>query len=123
MARILIVDDSVVVRGYIKVVLERAGHEILAEAVSGQDAYQKYTILQPDLVTMDINMPEMNGIDTVKMILDKDPKAKIIMVSTYGLRHLVFEAIKAGAKNYIVKPINEDSLLTAINKTLQPVMN
>lgn len=118
MARILIADDSIVVRGYIKVILERAGHEVLAEATSGHEAYQKYMVLQPDLVTMDINMPEMNGIDTVKLILNKDPKAKIIMVSTYGLRPLVFEAIKAGAKNYIVKPINEDSLLTAIQKTL-----
>lgn len=122
MARILIADDSIVVRGYIRVIVERAGHEVLAEASSGHDAFQKYVVHQPDLVTMDINMPQMNGIDTVKMIVGKFPEAKIIMVSTYGLRPLVFEAIKAGAKNYIVKPINEDSLLSAIQKVLSPVV-
>lgn len=118
MARILIADDSVVVREYMKVILERAGHQVIAEATSGPEAVQKYFIHSPDLVTMDINMPDMNGIETVKMIIGKDPNAKIVMVSTYGLKPLVFEAVKAGARHYINKPINEDTLLTAIQNAL-----
>ncbi|MFD2368811.1 response regulator [Brevibacillus sp. GCM10020057] len=118
MARILIADDSIVVREYLKVILERAGHQVIAEATRGSDAFQKYMIYQPDLVTMDINMPDMNGIEAVQMIRSRFPEAKIIIVSTHGLKQLVFEALKAGAIHYIIKPINEEKLLVAIESAL-----
>lgn len=118
MARILIADDSVVVREYLKVILERAGHQVIAEATRGTEAFHKYIAYQPDLVTMDINMPDMNGIEAVKMIISRFPDAKIIMVSTHGLKPLVFEAVKAGATHYIMKPINEEKLLVAIENAL-----
>ncbi|GED30174.1 MULTISPECIES: response regulator [Brevibacillus] len=118
MARILIADDSIVVREYLKVTLERAGHQIVAEATRGTEAFQKYIAYKPDLVTMDINMPEMNGIETVKMIINRFPDAKIIMVSSHGLKPLVFEAVSAGATHYIIKPINEEKLLVTIENAL-----
>ncbi|GEC92982.1 MULTISPECIES: response regulator [Brevibacillus] len=118
MARILIADDSLVVRDYMKIILERAGHQIIAEATNGLDAYQMYTAHLPDVVTMDINMPGMNGIETVKKIIDTFPDANIIMVSTNGLKPLVFEAINAGARDYILKPIDEERLLASITNSL-----
>ncbi|ATF16252.1 response regulator [Brevibacillus sp. HB1.2] len=118
MARILIADDSLVVRDYMKIILERAGHQVIAEATNGLDAYQKYATHLPDVVTMDINMPGMNGIDTVKKIIGTFPDANIIMVSTNGLKPLVFEAINAGARHYILKPIDEERLLASITNSL-----
>lgn len=119
MARILIADDSVVVRESIKLALERAGHQVLAEAATGHEAYEQFLMHQPELITMDINMPELNGIETVKLIVKANPDAKIIIVSTYGLKPLIFEAIKAGARDYITKPIDEDKLLAAIENVRQ----
>ncbi|RNB91258.1 response regulator [Brevibacillus fluminis] len=118
MARILIADDSVVVREYIKQTLERAGHQVIAEATTGYEAYHQYLTHRPDLITMDINMPELNGIETVKLIVKENHAAKIIIVSTYGLKPLVFEAIKAGASDYITKPVDEDKLLGAMANVL-----
>ncbi|MGZ0051558.1 response regulator [Brevibacillus gelatini] len=118
MARILIADDSIVVREYIRIILQRAGHQVIAEAANGLDAYQQYKTHQPDVVMMDINMPGMNGIDTVKKIISEFPNAYIIMISTYGLKHLVFEAINAGARHYITKPIDEERLLDSIQNAL-----
>ncbi len=118
MARILIADDSIVVREYIRLILQRAGHQVIAEAANGLDAYQQYKTHQPDVVMMDINMPGMNGIETVKKIISTFPDANIIMISTYGLKQLVFEAINAGARHYITKPIDEERLLDSIQNTL-----
>lgn len=119
MARILVADDSVVVREYIKLTLERAGHHVIAEASTGREAYQQFLEHQPEVITMDINMPELNGIETVKLIAKEKPGAKIIVVSTYGLKPLVFEAVKAGARDYITKPIDEDKLLAAVENVME----
>jgi len=118
MARILVVDDSAVMRRNIVHTVTHAGHEIVAQASDGGQAYNLYKIHSPDLVTMDINMPEVNGIEAVKQIITDFPKAKIIMVSALDQKHMVLEALKCGAKHYIIKPINPENLVAVINKIL-----
>lgn len=118
MARILVVDDSAVMRRNIVHTVTHAGHEIVAQASDGGQAYNLYKIHSPDLVTMDINMPEVNGIEAVKRIITDFPKAKIIMVSALDQKHMVLEALKCGAKHYIIKPINPENLVAVINKIL-----
>ncbi|MBP1760923.1 MAG: response regulator receiver protein, partial [Firmicutes bacterium] len=102
--RVLIVDDADFMRMMIKDILIKNGYEIAGEATDGNSALQKYKEINPDLVTMDITMPEMDGVDTVKAIIDYDPDAKIIMVSAIGQQAIVIDAIQAGAKDFIVKP-------------------
>jgi DNA-binding NarL/FixJ family response regulator len=118
MARILVVDDSAVMRRNIIHTLTHAGHEIVAQASDGGQAYNLYKTNSPDLVTMDINMPEVNGIEAVKRIIADFPKAKIIMVSALDQKHMVLEALKCGAKHYIIKPINPENLVVVVNKIL-----
>jgi two-component system chemotaxis response regulator CheY len=111
--RVLIVDDADFMRMMIKDILIKNGYEI-----AGAGALQKYKELAPDLVTMDITMPEMDGVDTVKAIIDYDPDAKIIMVSAIGQQAIVIDAIQAGAKDFIVKPFLPERVLEAITKVL-----
>jgi DNA-binding NarL/FixJ family response regulator len=118
LARILIVDDSAVMRKNLSNVLVRAGHEVVDEAVNGSQAYVKYKQLLPDLVTMDITMPIMTGVEAVKKIKDEFPEAKIIMVSALEQKHHVFEALKNGAKHYLVKPIVPDKVVSVVNEVL-----
>lgn len=119
MARILVVDDAAFMRMMIKSMLEKNGHTVVGEAQNGAEAIKAYTSLQPDLVTMDITMPEMDGINAVRGIMALDPKAKIIMCSAMGQQDLVIEAIQSGAKDFVVKPFNEDRVVTAINRALE----
>jgi two-component system chemotaxis response regulator CheY len=116
--RVLIVDDADFMRMMIKDILIKNGYEIAGEATDGNSALQKYKEINPDLVTMDITMPEMDGVDTVKAIIDYDPDAKIIMVSAIGQQAIVIDAIQAGAKDFIVKPFLPERVLEAITKVL-----
>ncbi len=116
--RILVVDDAAFMRMMIKDILTKNGFEVVGEAGDGAEAVEKYKELKPDLVTMDITMPEMDGITSLKKIKEIDPDAKVIMCSAMGQQAMVIDAIQAGAKDFIVKPFQADRVLEAINKTL-----
>lgn len=118
MARILVVDDSLMIRRTLKIIFERAGHVVVAESANGEQALAHYAQFSPDLVTLDITMPGLNGIETLKKILTHDPDANVVMVSAMGQKHMVFDALQAGAKNYMLKPLNEESLLSVVSLVL-----
>ena len=119
MADILIVDDAEFIRTLLKDILSDNGHHVIGEAANGDEAVMKYIDLKPDLVTMDIVMPKSTGIDAVKAIRAEDPKARIVMISALGQQKLVMESIKAGAKDFIVIPFDEKTVVEVINKALQ----
>lgn len=110
MARVLIVDDSKVMRRSIKTVITQAGHEVVGEAHNGESAYFAYDKLKPDIVTMDVAMPVMDGVESAKKILKAFPDANIIMVSAQNQQDLIVQAIKAGIKKYVLKPLQADSI-------------
>lgn len=116
--RILIVDDAAFMRMMIRDILTKNGFEVVGEAQDGAQAIEKYKELRPDLITMDITMPEMDGIAALKEIKKLDPNAKVIMCSAMGQQAMVIDAIQAGAKDFIVKPFQSDRVIEAINKTL-----
>ncbi|WP_432400547.1 response regulator [Wukongibacter sp. M2B1] len=115
---ILIVDDAAFMRMMIRDVLSKNGYEILGEAENGQKAIEKYKELNPDLVIMDITMPEVDGIQAVKEIKKLSPDAKIVMCSAMGQQAMVIEAIQAGARDFIVKPFQADRVIEAVKKVL-----
>lgn len=117
-ATILVVDDAKFMRLTLGNMLSSSGHEVVGEAENGVIAVEKYRELHPDLVTMDITMPDMNGIEAVKKILTEFPQAKIIMCSAMGQQKVVVEAIEAGAKDFIVKPFDEVRVDEAIKRVL-----
>jgi YesN/AraC family two-component response regulator len=119
MARVLIVDDSLMMRRNLKTLITQAGHDVIGEAADGSEACSAYAKHQPDLVTMDITMPKMDGIAAVKQIIQDHPQARIIMVSAVNQQEMVFEAIKSGAKNYVLKPINAEQLNGVIQTVLE----
>ncbi|GLY10477.1 MULTISPECIES: response regulator [Bacillaceae] len=116
--RILVVDDAAFMRMMIKDILTKNGFEVVGEASDGAQAVEKYKELKPDLVTMDITMPEKDGISALKEIKADDPNARIIMCSAMGQQSMVIDAIQAGAKDFIVKPFQPDRVIEAISKTL-----
>ena len=120
MAKVLIVDDARIMRLNIKSILEKMGHKIVGEADNGYSAIEEYKKCNPDFVTMDITMPEQHdikdGIDAVVKIKEYDKKAQVIMVTSHGEEKKVRQAIKAGARNYILKPIDSSSLEKVIKK-------
>lgn len=116
--KILIVDDAAFMRMMIKDILSKNGFEIVGEAADGVQAIEKFKETQPDLVTMDITMPEMDGITALKEIKKINPSAKVIMCSAMGQQAMVIDAIQAGARDFIVKPFQADRVLEAINKAL-----
>lgn len=116
--RVLIVDDAVVMRMMIKGILAKSGFDIVGEAQNGVEAVEKYVELRPDLVTMDVVMPEMDGIAAVKQILNHDPSARIVMCTSMGQQALVVEAIQAGAKSFITKPFQPPKIVETLNKVL-----
>jgi two-component system chemotaxis response regulator CheY len=118
MARILICDDAAFMRMMLKDILVKEGYEVVGEAVNGADGVEKYNSLKPDLVTMDITMPEMDGIAALKAIKASDPSAKVIMCSAMGQQAMVVESIQAGAKDFIVKPFQRDRVAEAIRKAV-----
>ena len=119
MAKILIVDDAAFMRMMLKDILIKNGFEIAGEAPNGFKAIEFYKAEKPDLVTMDITMPEMDGIQALKGIKAFDPSAKVIMCSAMGQQSMVMEAIKSGARDFIVKPFQPDRVLEAIKKVLE----
>jgi len=116
MARIMIVDDAAFMRITIKNMLKKSSHEVVGEAENGKVAVERYKLLNPDIVTMDITMPEMDGITALKEIIKIDPSAKVIMVSAMGQEAMVREAVMSGAKGFIVKPFKEEGIISAIDK-------
>lgn len=118
MANILIADDSIIMRKNLKSIITKAGHTVSAEAVNGQQAYLLYNQQETDLVTLDITMPVMDGIEALKKILEKDPKAKVIIISALDQKRMVFQALECGAKYYIIKPVTEEKVINAIDKVL-----
>ncbi|MEA5040806.1 MAG: response regulator [Clostridiaceae bacterium] len=118
MSTVLVVDDAAFMRMSIKKVLEKNGFEVVGEAENGQVGVEKYLELRPDLVTMDITMPEMTGIEALKAIRERDPAAKVVMVSAMGQEALVREAILSGAQSFIVKPYKEDFIVGTLNSLL-----
>ncbi|MCX8058849.1 MAG: response regulator [Spirochaetes bacterium] len=117
-ARILLADDLSFVRMMQKDLLEKEGYEIVGEAADGITAVQKYKELRPDIIILDITMPYMNGLEAMKKIFEFDPNAKIIICSALGQQLLIIEAIKAGVKDFIVKPYKNERMLSAIKKAL-----
>lgn len=115
---ILVVDDAAFMRMMIKNILTKEGYNVVAEAENGKEAINLYSKLKPDLVTMDITMPEMDGIESVKAIRQVDPDARIIMCSAMGQQAMVMEAIQAGAKDFIVKPFQQERIIQAIERVL-----
>lgn len=115
---VLICDDAIFMRTMIGDILTQAGFQIVAEAETGLQAVAKYRELKPDLVTMDIVMPDMGGIDAVREIVKEFPAARILMCSAMGQQALVIEAIQAGAKDFVVKPFQPSRVLEAVQRVL-----
>lgn len=116
--RILIADDAAFMRMMLKDILTKGGYEIAGEAADGNEALAKYKEVKPDLVTMDITMPNCDGIQSLKQIKSADPAANVVMCSAMGQQAMVIEAIQSGAKDFIVKPFQADRVLEAIKKIL-----
>jgi len=114
MKRVLVVDDAAFMRVSISKVLTNNGYEVVGEAENGKIGVQKYQELTPDVVTMDITMPELDGLGALKEILAVNPEANVIMVTAMGQESMVREAILAGAKGFIVKPFKENVILEAL---------
>ena len=118
MPSVLIADDAAFMRMMLKNVLTEAGYEVVGEAENGAVAVSKYRELSPDLTTMDITMPEMDGLAALKEIRAGDPAARVVMCSAMGQQSMVIESIQAGAKDFIVKPFQPDRVLEAVQKAL-----
>lgn len=118
MANIMVVDDAAFMRLMLRNILEEAGHTVVCEAENGLEAVEKYKKYHPDLVTLDITMPVMEGVEALREIRRHDPLAVVIMCSAMGQKAMVIEAIKMGAKDFIVKPVQQDRVVEAVNKAL-----
>ncbi|MDO5521583.1 MAG: response regulator [bacterium] len=118
MAKILIVDDSRTSRKFLRNILEENHHEIIGEAKNGLEAIEKYKELRPDLTTMDITMPELDGIGALKEIMEFDQHAKVIMVTAAGQKNKIVEAVKYGAIDYVTKPFDPEKIEASIEKSL-----
>ncbi|MGE4444591.1 MAG: response regulator [Candidatus Altimarinota bacterium] len=116
MLKALIVDDSLIIRKKISKIFENLGHKVLFDATNGQEAIEAYKKYKPDLITMDITMPDMDGITAVKYIINEDKDAKIIMVTSHGQEDMVIKSIQSGAVGYILKPITEEKLAKVIGE-------
>lgn len=118
MAKIMICDDAAFMRMMIKDILTKNGYEIAAEAENGAVAVERYTEAKPDLVLMDITMPDMDGIQALKKIRELDPSANVVMCSAMGQQAMVIEAIQSGAKDFIVKPFQAERVIEAVRKVV-----
>lgn len=116
MKTVMIVDDAAFMRLSIKNMLEKNGYIVLGEAENGQVAVQKYTELKPEIVTMDITMPEMDGLAALKAIRTLDPAACVVMLSAMGQQSMVKDAVIMGAKGFVVKPFKEETVIAALSK-------
>jgi len=118
MATILIIDDSRTSRKMLRDMLEKEGHTIVDEAVNGEEGITKYKELRPDIVTMDITMPVLDGIESLKLIMEENSSAKVIMVTAAGQKNKMVDAVKFGASEFIAKPFEQDQITLIINKVL-----
>jgi two-component system, chemotaxis family, chemotaxis protein CheY len=118
MARVLIVDDAAFMRKMLSDALTGGGHEVVGEAGNGAEAVERFQELRPDLTTLDITMPEKDGLQALKEILSFDPAARVVMCSALGQESKVLESIKAGAKDFVVKPFQAERVLDAVGKAL-----
>lgn len=118
MKKVLVIDDAAFMRASIRIMLERNGFEVVGEAENGLSGINKYKELKPDVVTMDITMPEMGGIEALKAIKQYDPKAKVVMLSAMGQEPMVMDAVVSGARSFIVKPFKEELVVQTLNKVL-----
>ncbi|HYE82814.1 MAG TPA: response regulator [Clostridia bacterium] len=118
MARVLVVDDSSIMRRNLSAILENAGHTIVAEAANGELAFKEFEKHKPDLVTMDITMPVLDGIGAVKKIIGFYPEAQIIMISALDQKFMVLSAIQNGARHYIIKPFSVEKVIEIVNEVL-----
>ena len=118
MARVLVVDDAAFMRKVVSDALNRGGHEVIGEAANGAEAVARYQELQPELTTLDITMPEMDGLTALREIIAIDPGARVIMCSALGQESKVLESIKLGAKDFVVKPFKPDRVIEAVGKAL-----
>ncbi len=116
--RVLITDDELFMRLTLRTMLEKNGYEIAGEAADGRQAVELYRQCKPDLVTMDITMPEMTGIEAMEKIIQLDPQAVIVMVSAMGQKKLLARALKIGAKDFLIKPFDEDKLLETLRRSI-----
>jgi len=116
MPRVLVVDDAAFMRMSIKNMLTKNGYEVVGEAENGRTGVEKFRELSPDIVTMDITMPEMSGLDALREIIKLDSTAQVIMVSAMGQEAMVRDAIISGARGFIVKPFKEEGIISAIKK-------
>ena len=118
MANIMIVDDSRTSRKILRQILEDAGHTIVGEAVDGEEGYLKYKELKPDLVTLDITMPKLDGLEALQLIKKCNENAKVVMITAAGQKEKMIQAIKYGAAEFIAKPYDEEDVKQVINKIL-----
>jgi two-component system, chemotaxis family, chemotaxis protein CheY len=118
MARVLIVDDAAFMRKMLSDALTNGGHEVVGEASNGNEAVQQFQELRPELTTLDITMPEKDGLQALREILSYDPTARVVMCSALGQESKVLESIKAGAKDFVVKPFQAERVLEAVGKAL-----
>jgi two-component system, chemotaxis family, chemotaxis protein CheY len=118
MARVLVVDDAAFMRKMVSDALTKGGHEVVGEGANGVEALERYQELRPDVTTLDITMPEKDGLAALKDILSFDPTARVVMCSALGQESKVLESIKAGAKDFVVKPFQADRVLDAVGKAL-----
>jgi two-component system, chemotaxis family, chemotaxis protein CheY len=118
MARVLVVDDAAFMRKMVTDALAKGGHEVVGEAGNGTEAVERFQELKPEVMTLDITMPEKDGLEALKEIVALDPGARVVMCSALGQESKVLEAIKAGAKDFVVKPFQADRVLEAVSKAL-----
>ena len=122
MANIMVVDDAIFVRATLKKIIEAAGHTVVAEADGGAVALEEYDKCKPDIVFLDITMPEISGIEVLSELKAKDPKAKVIMCTSMGQPAYLAESIERGAMDFVVKPFKEEHVIGAIDKVLSKVL-
>ncbi len=115
---VLVVDDAAFMRMMIRDILAKEGY-VIHEAVNGRDAVEKYAEIRPDLVTMDITMPEMSGLEALREIRTKDPAARVLIVSAMGQQRMIVEALESGAMDFLVKPFQPTKVLETVKKCLQ----
>ena len=118
MARVLVVDDAAFMRKIVSDALAKGGHEVVGEAGNGNEAVARYQELRPEVTTLDITMPEKDGLTALQEIMALDPAARVIMCSALGQESKVLESIKIGAKDFVVKPFQPDRVLGAVDKAL-----
>ena len=118
MNTVLIVDDSRTSRKILKSLLEEGGFEVIGEAVNGEEGYLKYNELRPDIVTMDITMPTMDGIESLTLIKKENPEAKVVMITAAGQKEKMVDALKRGAEEFVTKPFNDAEVIATLNRVV-----